>query len=107
MRKKYLLGMLAILLGVIGMTLVLSQEKALVLHPRGIIAQSILELIGTNLLLMLAIVVPTYLLLFAIVWKYCIKNQKADYDPNYSYGTAGQLVMWGLPSLIVAIMAVH
>ncbi len=42
MRKKYLLGMLAILLGVIGVTLVLSQEKALVLHPKGIIAQRIL-----------------------------------------------------------------
>lgn len=105
MKTKILFGLLAIILAVIGITIVLANENALLFHPKGIIAQSIFELSITNILLMLVIIVPTYLLLFAIVWKYCIRNEKTQYDPEHSYGFTGQLVMWGLPSIIIAIMA--
>ena len=94
------------MLGVIGIVIVLAGENALVVHPKGIIAQSELELIITNIVLMLLIIVPTYILLFAIVWKYCIKNEHAKYDPDHTYGPIGELIMWGLPSLIVVVMAI-
>lgn len=105
MIKKFLLGLLAITLGVIGIVIVLANENALVVHPKGVIAQQILELIITNIILMLVIIAPTYILLFWIVWKYCIKNENAKYDPDHSYGPIGELAMWGLPTIIVAIMA--
>ena len=75
MRKKLLLGLLAVIIGVIGIVIVLASENALVVHPKGIIAQNELELIITNIILMLIIIVPTYILLFVVVWKYCIKNE--------------------------------
>lgn len=106
MKRKFLIGMLIVVIGVIGIVVVLADEKALVVHPKGIIAQNELELIATNIALMLLIIIPTYILLFAIVWKYCIKNEHAKYDPNHTYGPIGELIMWGLPSIIVAALAV-
>lgn len=106
MKRKFLVGMLAVVIGVIGIVIVLASENALVVHPRGIIAQNELELIIANILLMLLIIVPTYILLFTVVWKYCIKNEKRKYDPDHTYGPFGELTMWGLPSIIVAVMAI-
>jgi cytochrome o ubiquinol oxidase subunit II len=83
---------------------VLASENALVVQPKGIVAQSILELIIINLLVMLTIIVPTYILLFIIVWKYCL-NSNAKYDPEHSFGLPGTLLMWGLPSIVVIVMA--
>lgn len=105
MLKKFLLGFVAITLGIFGIVAVLANENALVFHPKGIIAQQEFELMITNILLMLAIIVPTYILLFWIVWKYCIRNENAKYDPDHSFGPIGELIMWGLPTIIVVIMA--
>lgn len=104
MRKKFLFGIFAVIIAVIGIVIVLSSENALVVHPKGIIAKNELELIVTNILLMLLIILPTYIFLFTVVWKYCIKHGK--HDLHYSPGPAGELLMWILPSIIVAIMAV-
>ncbi len=82
MAKKLLTGLAVVMIGVIGIVIVLANEKALVVHPRGIIAQQELELIITNILLMLAIIIPAYILLFWIVWKYCIKQENIKYDPD-------------------------
>ncbi len=106
MKVKFLIAILAIVIGVTGIIIVLSNENALVVHPKGIIAQKELELIIANIILMLLIIVPTFILLFTVVWKYCIKNKNAKYDPNHTYGPIGELIMWGLPSIIVVVMAI-
>lgn len=106
MRTKLILGFLFVLLEVIGIVIVLGNEKALIVHPKGIIASEELRLIIFNIILMLVIILPTYLLLFAVVWRYCINNKKAEYDPEHSFGVGGQILMWGLPTIIVIIMAV-
>lgn len=106
MFKKLTLGMGAVILGIIGIVIVLSSKNALVFHPKGIIAQSELELIILNIVLMLVIIVPTYLLLFVVVWKYCIQKKNVKYDPDHTYGPMGEVLMWGLPSIVVAIMAI-
>ncbi len=106
MKIKFLIGLLAVIAGAIGITVVLMSENALVVQPKGMIAHSELELIITNILLMLVIIVPTYFLLFAVVWKYCIKNDQANYDPDHHFGIPGELLMWGLPSVVVVVMAI-
>lgn len=105
MKINFLISVLAVVLGLIGIVVVLTEENALVVHPKGIIAKDILELIITNIALMLLIIIPTYILLFTIMWKYCVKNEHAKYDPNHSYGYIGELIMWGLPSIIVVALA--
>lgn len=104
MKRKFLIGLVAVILGVIGIVLVLASENALVVHPKGIIAQQELELILTNIGLMLLIILPTYVLLFVVVWKYCIKKE-SPYDPDHTYGPIGELLMWGLPTIIVVFLA--
>lgn len=107
MRKiKFLIIILAIISALLAIFFVLASEKTLILHPKGIIAQSELELIITNIILMLIIIVPTYLLLFVVVYKYFIKKEGATYDPEHTLGPVKQLFMWGLPSIVVAVMAI-
>lgn len=106
MKGKFLIGLLAIIMGTIGIVIVLTNENALVIHPKGVIAQNELELIITNIVLMLLIIIPTYILLFTVVWKYCIKKEDAKYDPNHTYGPLGEQLMWGLPSIVVVVMAI-
>lgn len=104
MKVKFLFGLLFIILVTIGIVWVLSSENALIIHPKGIVAEQELELMIINILLMLLIILPTYFLLFFVWWKCCIKKE-IKYDPDYSYGFKGQLILWLLPSLVVAVMA--
>jgi cytochrome o ubiquinol oxidase subunit 2 len=106
MNKKFWIGLIAVILGAIGVTVVLASENALVFHPRGIIAKEELELIVINLILMWIIIIPTYILLFAVVYKYCIKNVQTEYDPDHTLGTWGQILMWAFPSLIVILLSI-
>lgn len=98
---KFLLIVVAILIAVFAVYFVLSSEKTLLLNPKGMIAKAELELIIANITLMLIIIVPTYILLFTIVWKYCIKNEKTEYEPDHNFGVKGEILMWGLPTIIV------
>jgi len=104
--SKILILVVAILFIVLGIYLVLINEKAVVFHPKGIIAKKELELIITNIILMLLIIVPTFILLFTVVYKYCIKKENAEYDPDHTFSWTGQLLMWVIPSLIVVVMAI-
>jgi cytochrome o ubiquinol oxidase subunit II len=105
MKLKFLFGLLAVILGIIGCVVVLASADALVIHPKGIIAKQILELIVINIFLMLSIIVPTYILLFAVVYKYCIKQENIIHDPEHKPGPLGELLMWVLPSIVVVVMA--
>lgn len=105
MTRKLLYGFLAVIATGIAIGIVLSNENALVIHPKGMIARKELELIGTNILLMLTIIVPAYFLLFWVVWNYCIKKKKDQFDPSYSLSPFGKLLMWILPSIVVAVMS--
>ncbi len=103
---KKILGFLAIAAAVVFVYFVLTHEKALLTHPKGIIAQGELGLMKKNFLLMLTIVVPTIIFLFVTAWKYRAKNSKAEYKPDYSHGVFGELILWIIPAVVIAVMAV-
>ncbi len=105
-RIKFVIVTLAIIGAVFAIFFVLRSENALLTHPKGIIARSQLNLISTNIFLMLIIVVPTFILLFVIAWKYRAKNGKAKYDPEQSTGVFGELILWIIPSIVIAVMIV-
>lgn len=106
MKTKFIIGFILVVLGIIGITLILSSEHALIFHPKGIVARDVLELILINFGLMFAIIIPTYILLFVVFYKYCIKRDHTKYDPEHTYGITGQIVMWLLPTIIVLILSV-
>ncbi len=56
------------------------------------------DLIATNYLLMLIIIVPTFILLFVTAWKYRAKNKKAKHEPDKTIGVFGEVMLWIIPS---------
>lgn len=105
---KLALGLLGVVVGVLAIIFVLGSEYALVAHPEGIIAQSELDLIILNYLLMLIVVVPTFITLFIIVWKYRSQNShRAKYEPERPSKPYQEMLLWIFPSIIIAVMAYH
>lgn len=103
-RIKFLLSFFATLSTIIAIFFVLKSENSLLIHPKGIIAQSELKLIGTNILLMLIVIVPTFLLLFWIIWiSWCKKSQMKP-NKRPSHKALKELILWIIPSLIIAVM---
>jgi cytochrome o ubiquinol oxidase subunit 2 len=101
---KFILGLLAFVIFALGIYFVLSSEDALLTHPKGLIARDELRLIVTHVLLMLAVVVPTMILLFVVAWKYRAKQGKQD--PGHTHPPIRQWVLWLIPVIIVIPMAI-
>lgn len=105
-RGKMLIGLLAITCAALAIFFVLRSDHALLTHPKGMIARGEMHLISTNILLMLIVVIPTFILLLSIAWKYRAKNSKAKYDPEQSHVVFHELILWIIPSIVIAVMAV-
>lgn len=103
---KLVICITAILLAAVAVFFILKSQKTLVTHPKGVIAHQELNLIKTNIFLMLIIIIPTFVLLFITLWKYRASNSKAKYKPDYKPHWFQELALWVIPSIIVAVMAV-
>ncbi len=101
-----IIGILAILGALLAAFFVLRSENALLTHPKGIIAQSELDLIVINYCLMLIVIVPTFILLFVTIRKYHAKNSKVKSDPEHALSVFGELILWMIPSIVIAVMVV-
>ncbi len=77
-----------------------------VLDPKGLIALKERDLIYISTLLMLIIVVPVFLLTFAICLKYRVSNKNADYEPEWDYDFLAESIWWGFPCLIILILSI-
>jgi cytochrome o ubiquinol oxidase subunit II len=100
---KFVLGLLAFVAFALGIYFVLSSKEALLAHPKGLIARSELSLIVTHIFLMLAIIVPTMILLFVVAWKYRAKQGKESLQSTRS--PVSQWVLWLVPLIVLIPMA--
>lgn len=55
---------------------------------------------------MLLVVIPVIIMILTFAWKYRASNTKADYQPKWAHSTAIEVVVWTVPCIIVAILAV-
>lgn len=55
--------------------------------------------------LMLIVVIPAILMTFWFGWKYRESNKLAEYLPNWSHSTKIEVVVWGVPCIIIAALA--
>jgi cytochrome o ubiquinol oxidase subunit 2 len=108
MGKRYR-AILAVVLAV-GIVLLavafLHGKDLVVLNPKGVIASKERHLMVVSTLLMLIVVIPVYFLTFAIAWRYREGNQKAKYTPDWDHNTVLEFIWWGIPSAIIAALAV-
>lgn len=81
-----------------------SCDNLILLNPKGDIAQQQSDLLIISVLLMLIIVVPTIILSIYFSWKYHHKR-KSEYDPEFHDSTKIEIVCWGVPTLIIIVLA--
>ena len=64
------------------------------------------DLILICIALMLIVVIPAIVLTFVFAWHYRSGNTKARYMPDWAHSTKVEIVVWGVPLIIVAVLAV-
>jgi cytochrome o ubiquinol oxidase subunit 2 len=74
--------------------------NTVVMNPSGDIAKQQADLIIVSVLLMLLIIVPVIVLIVLFAWRYR-KNANAKYEPDWDHSTKLELVIWGVPLLII------
>ena len=92
-------------LGAVGL-LALGGCNIELLHPQGSIGQQEKMLILIALGLMLLVVIPVIGLTLFFAWRYRASNLRSNYAPKWSHSTAIEAVVWTIPCLIVAFLAV-
>ena len=75
------------------------------LNSKGPVAQGQSDLMMTAIYLMLLVVIPSALMAVWFSWKYRASNKDADYKPTWAHSTAIEVVVWGVPVIIIGILA--
>lgn len=76
-------------------------------NPAGPVAAAESHLVVTMVALMLIVVVPMFIALYTIAWKYRAGNKrtKKDYEPERSSRSPwSQIVLWMIPAALVAVL---
>jgi len=77
-----------------------------VLNPKGLIANQERDLILLTFGLGMLIVIPVFILLFSIAWKYRASNTKAKYEPEMEGNKLLEALWWGIPCAVILLLAV-
>jgi cytochrome o ubiquinol oxidase subunit 2 len=76
------------------------------MNPKGSIGAQEKDLILIALGMMLLVVIPVILLTLVFAWRYRESNIKATYAPKWAHSTKIEVVVWSIPCVIVAFLAV-
>jgi len=77
-----------------------------VLDPKGLIANQERDLILITFTLGLLVIIPVFIMLFSIAWKYRASNTKARYEPDMEGHRVFEALWWGIPSIIIIVLSV-
>lgn len=77
-----------------------------ILNPKGLITYEERKLFFDTLALMLIVVLPVIIMSFTFVIHYHSSNREADYKPNWSHSLFLESLWWGIPFIIITILAV-
>jgi len=75
-----------------------------ILDPQGPIAAAEKTILIDSVAIMLAIVVPTIIAIFAFAFWFRQSNPRAKYQPDWAYSGRIELVVWGIPALTVILL---
>lgn len=108
MGRKYKLALFAVIpVAVIALVLILARgHDFAVLSPAGEIGQQERDLMITATLLMLLVVIPVFILMFYIVWRYREENKSARYQPNWDGHRGLEFLWWALPFAIIFTLSI-
>jgi len=75
-----------------------------ILDPQGPIAAANMTILIDSIAIMLAIVVPTIVAIFASAWYFRQSNRRAFYWPDWEYSGRLELVVWSIPALTIILL---
>ncbi len=82
------------------------QQLSGLLDPKGIIAFEERKLFFDTLALMMIVVLPVIVMSFAFVYHYQVSHRARDYKPNWSHSFFLESLWWGIPCVIIVVLAV-
>lgn len=87
--------------------LVLPGKSIDVLQPAGPIAEKQLDLLIFTVSLSMVVIIPVFVLLFFMAWRYREDNpKKQKYSPEDEGNHVLELVWWGIPFVVITILGV-
>ena len=81
-------------------------DRAVVLNPKGPIADAERGLLIDAFSVMLIVVVPVIVMALLFAWRYRASNRNARYAPTWAYSAKVDAVVWLVPALIVIAVGV-
>lgn len=106
LKLKFGLVIASLVAVVLVATLLLQGSNIAVLNPKGMIADQQRDLLVVATLLMLIVVIPVFVLTFAIAWKYRAGNKEAAYKPEWDHNSKLEFIWWTIPFIIIAVLSV-
>lgn len=104
--KYILIGLVAVCLLVALFGTLVKGKTIAVFHTAGPIGHDQRSLIIFATVLSLIVVVPVFILLAFIAWRYREGNTKAPYKPDWDHSRSLESLWWGLPLLLIVILSV-
>src|SRR5258708_16535692 len=80
--------------------------RAVVLNPKGPIADAERGLLFDAFTVMMLVIVPIIVMAFLFAWRYRASNRNARYEPTWDYSAKVDAVVWLIPALIVIAVGV-
>ncbi|HEY8885907.1 MAG TPA: ubiquinol oxidase subunit II [Candidatus Microsaccharimonas sp.] len=77
-----------------------------VLDTKGLIADQERNLILVTFGLGMLVVIPVFIMLFSIAWRYRASNTKARYEPDQAGNRWLELLWWGIPCIIILLLGI-
>lgn len=74
------------------------------INPAGPVAAALRDHFIFIVLIMMIVIVPLFIALPWALWRYRIGNKNANYQPNWEFSWPLELLVWGLPVVIVSIL---
>ena len=81
-------------------------DRAVVLNPKGPIADAERGLLFDAFAVMMIVIVPVIVLAFVFAWRYRASNRNARYEPTWDYSAKVDAVVWIVPALIVVAVGI-
>lgn len=88
-----------------GMASLLGGCDLVMFNAKGAIGVEQARIITIAFILMMLIVVPVIIMTIVIAWRYRASNPHAKYDPEWSHSTKLEILCWGIPCIIICILA--
>ncbi len=75
-----------------------------VLTPQGPVGEAERTILFDSMAIMLAIIVPTIIATLIFAWWFRSSNERASYQPDFVYSGRIELVVWGIPALVILFL---